>query len=149
MLIGSESFYGKTDMTDDQKKKVLVMDDEADMRTFVSTVLKISGYVSLAAEDGEKGLELARLEEPDLVILDVMMPGIEDGIRCYHAFKAGKDTRQIPIIMLSAIARKTFFHAISRLHLPDGASLSEPDAYMEKPPDADGLAVLVSDVLGE
>lgn len=134
-------------MTNDRKKKVLVIDDEADMRTFISTVLEVAGYVSVCAQDGEKGIEAARREKPDLVILDVMMPSIEDGVRCYQAFKTDEDIRQIPIIMLSAIARKTFFHTISRIHLPDGDSLMEPHAYMEKPPDAGELAVVVSEVL--
>jgi hypothetical protein len=49
--------------------------------------------------------------------------------------------------MLSAIARKTFFHAISRIHLANDASLPEPQAYMEKPPDAGGLAILVSSAI--
>lgn len=134
-------------MADDRKKKVLVIDDESDMRIFVSTVLEVAGYVALCAEDGGKGLEVARREKPDLVILDVMMPSIEDGVRCYQAFKTDESIRRIPIIMLSAIARKTFFHAISRIHLSGGVNLPEPHAYMEKPPDADGLAVLVSEVL--
>jgi len=134
-------------MADTPKKKVLVIDDEADMRTFVSTVLEVSGYEPLSAEDGHGGLETARREKPDLVILDVMMPSIEDGVRCYQAFKTDAGTRRIPVIMLSAIARKTFFHAISRMHLPDGASLPEPHAYMEKPPDAGGLTALVAEVL--
>lgn len=134
-------------MADDRKKKVLVIDDESDMRIFVSTVLEVAGYVALCAEDGGKGLEVARREKPDLVILDVMMPSIEDGVRCYQELKTDKDTRKIPVIMLSAIARKTFFHAISRIHLPDGDSLPDPHAYLEKPPDAGALAVLVSGVI--
>ncbi len=125
-------------------KKVLVIDDEADMRTFVSTVLEVNGYTPVSVENGPEGFEAARRESPDLVILDVMIPGIEDGVRCYRQFRSDEDIRQIPIIMLSAIARKTFFHAISSIHLADGAPLPEPDAYMEKPPDADELAVLVS-----
>lgn len=134
-------------MTDARGKKVLVIDDEADMRTFVSTVLEVAGYVSVCAEDGKKGIEAARREKPDLVILDVMMPSIEDGVHCYQTFKTDKDIRQIPVIMLSAIARKTFFHTISRIHLPDGDSLMEPNAYMEKPPDAGELEALVTKVL--
>ena len=128
-------------------KKILVVDDEADMRTFVSTVLEINGHQPLVAQDGEKALEIARREVPDLVILDVMMPEIEDGINTYRRIRCHDDLKHIPILMLSAIARKTFFHAISRLHLETGASLPEPDAYMEKPPDASELALLISALL--
>jgi CheY-like chemotaxis protein len=134
-------------MADNQKKKVLVIDDEADMRTYVSTVLEVAGHEPVCTENAHEGLEMAGREKPDLVILDVMMPDIEDGIRCYQAFKTDENIRHIPVIMLSAIARKTFFHAISQIHLTDGTSLPEPRAYMEKPPDAGGLAVMVSDAL--
>lgn len=134
-------------MTNIPKKKVLVIDDEADMRTFVSTVLDVAGYESICAKDGTEGIEAARIGRPDLVILDVMMPSIEDGVRCYRELKTDRETRRIPVIMLSAIARKTFFHAISRIHLPDGDSLPEPHAYLEKPPDAGELEVMVSGVL--
>lgn len=134
-------------MAMNQKKKVLVIDDEADVRTFVSTVLEVSGYSPLSEGDGMKGIEKARREKPDLVILDVMMPEIEDGVRCFHRFKSEDDIKQIPIIILSAIARKTFFHAISRFHLKDAPPVPEPDAYMEKPPDADELALLISQIL--
>lgn len=134
-------------MREEQKKKVLVIDDEPDIRAYVSTVLKISGYVSIGAKNGEKGLKAARLEKPDLVILDVMMPHIEDGTRCYQNFKTEENIQNIPIIMLSAIARKTFLHTISRIHLADGHTLPEPQGYLEKPPDAGELSTLVSEVL--
>ena len=128
-------------------KKILVVDDEADMRIFVSTVVETSGFQPVPAEDGTKALELARSEPPSLVILDVMMPGIDDGIQTYQQFKTDEKLNRIPIIMLSAVAKKTFFHTIRMLNPHKGRTIPEPEAYMEKPPDANELIRLIDQLL--
>lgn len=128
-------------------KKILVVDDEADMRTFVSTVVATRGFQPVTAEDGAQALNLARSEPPDLVILDVMMPKIDDGIQTYQQFKKDEQLNRVPIIMLSAIARKTFFHTIRMLNPHKDRAIPEPEAYMEKPPDADELIRLIDELL--
>ena len=128
-------------------KKILVVDDEADMRIFVSTVVETSGFQPVPAEDGTKALDLARSEPPALVILDVMMPGIDDGIHTYQQFKTEEKLNRIPIIMLSAVAKKTFFQSIRMLAPHKGRIIPEPDAYMEKPPDANELIRLINELL--
>ena len=128
-------------------KKILVVDDEADMRTFVSTVVATRGFQPVTAEDGAQALNLARSEPPDLVILDVMMPKIDDGIHTYQQFKKDEQLNRVPIIMLSAIARKTFFHTIRMLNPHKDRAIPEPEAYMEKPPDADELIRLIDELL--
>ncbi|HYA01797.1 MAG TPA: response regulator, partial [Syntrophobacteria bacterium] len=57
-----------------KKKTVLVVDDELDMRTFISTLLETSGYRALVATNGEEGIKKAREHKPAVIILDVMMP---------------------------------------------------------------------------
>ena len=130
-----------------EKKKILVVDDELDMRIFVSTVVETEGYEPLTAENGHQALKLAQSESPALVILDVMMPKIDDGIRTYQNFRTEEALKRIPIIMLSAVARKTFFHTIRMLNPPQERSLAQPEAYMEKPPDADELIRLIHEIL--
>lgn len=127
--------------------KILVVDDERDMRIFVSTVAETQGFEAIAAKDGAEALEKARSNPPALVILDVMMPKIDDGIQTYRQFRTDPSLARIPIIMLSAIARKTFLHSIRMLNPHKGPQLPEPDAYMEKPPDADELSRLISALL--
>jgi CheY-like chemotaxis protein len=129
------------------KKKILVVDDEPDMRIFISTVVETEGYEPLTAENGQQALKLAQLESPALVILDVMMPKIDDGIRTYQNFRTDEALKRIPIIMLSAVARKTFFHTIRMLNPPQDRSPAQPEAYMEKPPDADELIRLIDEIL--
>ena len=130
-------------------KKILVVDDESDMRIFVSTVVETMGLEPIVAEDGAAALEKARSLLPALVILDVMMPKIEDGIRTYQQFKKDEGLGRIPIIMLSAIAQKTFFHSIRVLNPQSGRQVPEPEAYMEKPPDAEELSRLIAELLPE
>ena len=130
-------------------KKILVVDDESDMRIFVSTVVETMGFTPAAAKDGTEALEKARADRPALVILDVMMPKIEDGIRTYQQFKKDEGLGRIPIIMLSAIAKKTFFHSIRVLNPQSARQIPEPEAYMEKPPDAEELSRLIAELLPE
>ncbi|MDJ0817582.1 MAG: response regulator [Desulfobacterales bacterium] len=128
-------------------RKILVVDDEADMRIFVSTVVETRGFEPVIAENGDQALKMAQLDPPALVILDVMMPKIDDGIRTYQHFRTNETLKQIPIIMLSAVARKTFFHTIRMLKPGQDRILAEPEAYMEKPPDAEELIRLIDGIL--
>ena len=129
------------------KKQILVMDDERDMRIFVSTVVETLGFEAIAARDGAQALETAGSNPPALVILDVMMPGIDDGIQTYRQFKTDPALSHIPIIILSAIARKTFMHSIRMLSPRQGSGVPEPEAYMEKPPDAIELSRMITERL--
>ena len=127
--------------------KILVVDDESDMRIFVSAVVETMGFEPITAKDGAEALEKARTHLPDLVILDVMMPKIDDGIRAFEQFRTDKSLSHIPIIILSAIAKKTFIHSIRMLRPRQGDPVPDPEAYMEKPPDAGELGELISGLL--
>jgi CheY-like chemotaxis protein len=128
-------------------KKVLVVDDERDMRIFVSTVVETSGFEATVASDGAEALRKASSNPPALVILDVMMPKIDDGIQTYRQFRTDPRLSRIPIIMLSAIAQKTFYHCIKMLNPRQDPQLPEPEAYMEKPPDANELSRLIGELV--
>jgi two-component system phosphate regulon response regulator PhoB len=119
-------------------KKVLVVDDELDMRIFMATLLETSGYKPLVAEDGVQGLEIAREKKPALIILDIMMPK-ESGIALYRDLKNDPALKDIPVIMLSALSKKTFFHSQKVLDEYKGEKIPEPAAYIEKPPEPDEL----------
>lgn len=130
------------------KKRILVVDDELDIRIFVSTVVETIGFEPIEAKNGSEAIERARLTKPHLVVLDIMMPKIEDGIQTYRQFRTEENLALIPIIMLSAIAKKTFFHSLRMLNPQKGDPLPEPEAYMEKPPDAKELIRLIGNILG-
>ena len=119
-------------------KKVLVVDDELDMRVFVATLLETNGFRPIQAEDGSKGIEVARKHKPSLVIMDIMMPK-ESGIQMYRDLKQDPDLKDIPVIVVSALSRKTFLHSQKVLDEYEGGELPEPACYIEKPPEADEL----------
>jgi two-component system alkaline phosphatase synthesis response regulator PhoP len=83
------------------EKKVLIVDDEVEIVNMLSLNLEIHGYKVLKAYNGKEALDLARKEELDLILLDVMMPGIS-GIEVCKNLKGNIFTRAIPVIMVSA-----------------------------------------------
>lgn len=120
------------------KKKVLVVDDELDMRIFISTVFETSGYEAVTARDGKDGLTKARNLLPDLIILDIMMPG-EGGVLMYRHLKSDPDLKHIPVLMLSGVGKQTFFHYLKMMNIQPDDAIPEPEAYVEKPPSPDEL----------
>ncbi len=118
--------------------RVLVIDDEAPIRLLCRVNLEAEGMEVLEAEDGRSGLDLARSEWPDVVLLDVMMPGL-DGWSVAEQLLADEATRAIPIVFLTA-----------RADLRDrarGIDVGGLD-YVTKPFNPVELALLVRNVVG-
>lgn len=88
--------------TDTDAASILIVDDSPENRLLLSSQLEMAGYEILQAEDGYEGIEIARRDRPDLILLDVMMPGI-NGFAVCRQLKAGETTRGIPIIMVTAL----------------------------------------------
>ena len=82
--------------------KVLVVDDEWEIRDMLSRFLTEEGYEVIVASNGEEAIELAERENPQVILLDIMMPGI-DGIETCKRLKAEEKTRFIPVIMATAL----------------------------------------------
>lgn len=123
---------------EDGRKTVLIVDDEIDMRLFMSTLVETSGYRCVKARNGREGIESARTHLPDAIVLDIMMPK-EGGVHMYGELKTDDRLKHIPVIILSAISRKTFFHYLKMLSIRMGDAIPEPEAYMEKPPEAEEI----------
>ena len=83
--------------------KVLVVDDNPDVRDILSDFLDNEGYEVILATNGEEAIELAETENPQVILLDIKMPGI-DGIEVCNRLKANEKTRSIPIIIMTAYA---------------------------------------------
>jgi len=88
------------------KGKIEIIEDDRDIVEMVEYNLREEGYRTIAAFDGEKGIDLARREKPDLIILDLMLPAI-DGFEVCKILKQQESTSHIPIIILSAKSRET------------------------------------------
>lgn len=127
-------------------KRILVVDDEQDVRIFMTTLLETSGFKPIAAQDGQQGLEMARKQKPSLIIMDIMMPR-ESGIHMYREVRKDPQLKDIPVIMVSALSKKTFFHSQKLMDEYEGDRIPEPAAYIEKPPEADELLEAVRSLL--
>lgn len=80
--------------------KILVVEDESSLQKAMIDVLKINGYEAVGANDGEEGLNMAKSEKPDLILLDVIMPKM-NGFDVLKALKADAETKPIPVIILT------------------------------------------------
>jgi CheY-like chemotaxis protein len=129
-----------------QEKTILVVDDEEDVREFLSTVLEDSGFQVRTAVDGEDAL--ARVEEktPDLISLDLVMPN-KSGMRFLHDLRRRQEWRDIPVVVVTAHANDDLGRDDLQEIFADKGQLG-PRMYLEKPVDPDQYAGLVCEILG-
>ncbi len=118
---------------------ILVVDDDPEIVTLLSTRLERRGYKVSTAGDGAKAIELARRERPDLVLLDVMMPG-KSGWEVARALKQDPTTQHMKIMMVTAIGEKT--NEIT-------APIYGADAHIDKPFEFDKLEKKIVELLGQ
>ncbi len=128
-------------------KKVLTVDDDVDIRKVVSKLVEKSGYEAIEAKNGVEGMGKVREDKPDLIILDMLMPK-ESGVRMYHELKTEESLKDIPVIVLSAIPKKSFLKSQKVLDEFAGQSVPEPEAYIEKPEEPEELIALMKKILG-
>ncbi|MBK6898353.1 MAG: response regulator [bacterium] len=111
------------------KRTILVIDDDIDLVEIIRLTLESEGYGVIDAQNGARGLDLAREKKPDLILLDVMMGEIDEGFQVAYELRKGDNTRDIPIIMLTAVADQTGY-----AFDPEKDSDFLPvDEYLEKP----------------
>jgi DNA-binding response OmpR family regulator len=128
-------------MTDATGKKILVVDDEADIVTFVTTLLADNGYSVIQAADGKEGFAKAKAEQPDLIVLDISMPE-ETGVRMYRNLKEDAQTSSIPVVMLTGISHEFKRFIETRRQVPP------PNGYFDKPPDRAEFLAKVNELVG-
>jgi two-component system alkaline phosphatase synthesis response regulator PhoP len=121
------------------KGKILVVDDEIYIVHILDFSLGMEGYEVVTALDGEQALEKLKVEKPDLIVLDIMMPKL-DGYEVCKAIKADPQTRQIPVILLSAKGR----NVDQKMGFDVGA-----DDYITKPFSPRKLVERINQLLGQ
>jgi len=115
--------------------KILVVDDEDDVRRFLTAVLEKRGYVVVTAEDGRQAYSIAEQQRPDLIVLDLQMPN-KTGTDFYRRLTKHDELREIPIIVVSGLAGR---------HL----AVSSAFAVFDKPINPDEFLATVERALGE
>ena len=114
---------------------ILVVDDEVDVRRFLTAVLEKRGYDVVTAEDGRQAYDFVEGERPDLIVLDLQMPN-QTGTDFYRRLMKHDELREIPIIVVSGLAGR---------HL----AVRNPFAVFDKPIDPDEFTAAVERALGE
>jgi CheY-like chemotaxis protein len=117
--------------------KILVVDDDPDFVKITRTILQSQKYDVITASTGEQGLAVMRREKPDLVILDVMMAYILDGLDVRRQMAADKDLQGIPVIMATSLTGERV-----RGNMPSDEFVPESE-WLHKPIDPDKLLELV------
>jgi CheY-like chemotaxis protein len=118
--------------------KILVVDDEPDTLAFISTVLEDNGAKVFEARDGDEALEVARREIPDLVTLDISMPG-KDGGQVFEEMRKDPELASIPVCIISG--RPELRRLIYQRTVP------KPDGYLDKPITDSSLLLNVRKIL--
>ena len=107
-------------------RRILIIDDDPDVVTYLETVFRDNGYEPLCATDGDTGLELARSQLPDLICLDISMPA-PSGVRVYRELRGDPKLSGIPVVMVTGVLRQ-FEEFIGRRR-----QVPPPDGYIAKP----------------
>ena len=105
------------------KETILIVDDEEDIIELIKYNLKNEGYSILTAQSGEQAIKIAKLSLPDLIVLDLMLPGI-DGLEVTRYLRSAEQTRDMPIVMLTAKGEES--DIITGLELGANDYISKP-----------------------
>lgn len=123
-----------------ESKKILIIDDEEDIITYLSTFFNDSGFTTITANDGKDGVQKAIKENPDIITLDVSMPE-ESGVKALREIQTNEVTKNTPVIIVTGVSLdfKRFIETRKQVHPPEG--------YFEKPIDRDELLKKVKELL--
>lgn len=120
------------------KKKILIADDEPNIRSLVSRMLG-KDYIVIEATNGEEAIDIAKRQEPDLILMDLMMPKM-DGYAACSSIKTDQATKGIPVVMLTGVT-----HELNKSFAREMGA----DGYLSKPFNTDELLRQVKQILGE
>jgi CheY-like chemotaxis protein len=121
-------------------KKILIIDDEEDVITYLSTLFIDNDYEVTSANDGKVGVQKAIAENPDLITLDISMPE-ESGVRTLRDLQTNEVTKNTPVIIVTGVSTdiKRFIESRRQVHPPEG--------FFEKPIDRDKLLEKVKELI--
>ncbi len=119
-------------------ERILIIDDEPDVVAYLAAVLEDEGFAVACAGSGEAGLEQARADKPDLITLDVTMPGMS-GVEVLTELRRDSALAAVPVIIITGVARFA--------NLTEYRGVRPPEGFLRKPVDLGALTALVSELL--
>jgi DNA-binding response OmpR family regulator len=123
------------------KKTILIVDDEPDILRWLTLLFENNGYTTVTAKDGAEGMTVAEAEHPDLITLDLSMPG-ESGVKMYKRLLESEKMAEIPVIMLTG-APPEVNNFLGRMK-----GKKKPAAFIEKPVTDEELLKQVRQLIG-
>lgn len=123
------------------EKVILVIDDEPDVVTFLSTLLVDNGFRTLTATGYEQAIEVLALQKPDLITLDLIMPG-NNGLDLYHILRTDNTLKEIPVVFVTGVNPENPKQLDHRKFIYEH-QLPKPDGFIEKPIDKDLLLMTI------
>ena len=128
-------------------RRVLIVDDDADVRLFVRAVMEGEGWQATEARHGEEAVDMVEQDPPDLVILDVGMP-VMDGFEAFQRLRKSPHTERVPIIMLTGINTENEEKTYSEDSMEKAFGVNGPEGFVDKPVDATFLLNSIMGVMG-
>ncbi len=125
-----------------EKKRILVVDDEADVRAYLSALFEDAGYAVLTADDGLQALDVTHREKPDLITLDISMPE-QSGVRTYRQLKTEEGLKQIPVIIITGFSEKM------SIYLKKLSGFPFPEGFVNKPVVPAELTKMVEEIFNK
>ncbi len=127
-------------------KNIMIIDDEEDIRTYLMAVLEDNGFQTCTPAQEENVMHALQREQPDLVLLDIMMPR-RSGISIFRDLRNTAQIEHVPVALISGIEKATGFFNGEIGALPDGTDLRPPDGFIEKPIRIEQLLEVVEKIL--
>ena len=128
------------------RKKILVLDDEANVSTYLETLFQDNGYDTVSAADGSEGMEKLRSEKPDLVTLDISMPE-KSGVRFYRELRDDPELGGTLVVVVSAVTGYGGRPEDFQKFMSTRKHLAPPNGFVPKPIDRDELLKVIKDLL--
>jgi len=126
-------------------KKILIIDDEPDVLTFLGTLLRKNGYDVVEAADGVEGMRKVIEVKPDLVCLDLLMPE-KTGIKMYREMKKDQTLRDVPVVMVTGFMTPKVGHMDFKKFIQE-RSIPAPEGYIEKPIDKEKFLEAIKEAI--
>ncbi|MFH2055885.1 MAG: response regulator [bacterium] len=127
------------------KGRILIIEDEPDVATYLATILRANGYQPQVVTDPNQACAMIKQFKPDLISLDIMMPE-KSGLSMYSRLRQEPGYRDIPVLIVSGMTEESQFDFHSLV--PDD-SIPEPESYFEKPLDVDRYLQVISHLLAK
>ncbi len=127
-------------------KKIMIIDDEPDILIYLITILEDAGFETCTIEEDDQVMETVQSEQPDLIIIDIMMPK-RSGISIYRELRLSDKHKNIPVAFISGIASAKDFMNNEFRKLIDDEAMLPPDGYIEKPVMVEDLIKLVEKLI--